>query len=1544
MKGLDEDWPTAVHQREVQGMRNSDFVALVPVRATHSISVQQRHEVEVRRPAKPPVNLSTLRHELKHPNISEEDMFKDAVQVRKRRVEEYDKERERNRLNAARRIFDGHKELVGICIQMCPRWDRLRRANNKSAISTYEVDENGYFGETRAVKSWHRPAAGDAEDLPEDLRTEDTLMKTMDYLVHDIVDKWAFSHCQNFVWDRTRSIRQDCSIQGLNSDAVIECYERIARFHIFSLQQLSHNENFQRGQELEQLSKTLISLNELYDDRRRLIKQGRRQYNAETDFESEFRAYTLVSNLYNPLQIARALQLPPRLLETPIFRIALLLFKYAQRANHDDRNLFGNTSKSGATLNWSSHFFDLVYDPSTPYLLGCLAALEFMNVKKGAIKTFERGFPPQKKASRLTLLQKLVDAPSEQEIKSAVERYGLKTSEHDGAVFMVCPRKSQRSTWIAQPPPITPPFPLTIETKRGQTTTGEFVPARFFIDEPGCYRRVVSQLCEQEVDIKYNDPVEQELITDGPAHIVQFASSWESVGTIVADPHDVVDDDPAESALFDLISNTRNGRVPAHRAQDLIALMARKKKGNGKHTFSQAPAKTVKQSVRQPVQSQQPSFQGFTKPGATGSTAPTPLLQVPSQSKAPPAPSAFPSQTTTRESSPAVQPPVASAFGTRPPVVSAFGAPVSAFGARGARATPVSAFGSRPVPAFGATPSENHSAFGKPVGNSGALRFGQKLPESASALVPAFGQNPNAARSGTPPPQSVFQSVTNVFHPAAPPVSAFASQQPVQDLDKDSEKQPVSVFGTKPTTHVDAPVFGLGSAEGPLKTEVKSTPVSLFNQKQAAVTTGQPGSQGLFADAVAKGSQSTFASTPPSLDPGVSSFVPNQAPAFKPSVTSVFDQPRPNPPQVSVPSIFDAQPKEPVVSFFPAPVAEAKTVPPVQPSSPSIFSTTPARDPPKSIFDSALQPISSFFPSTAQEIKPVPPVPQFPTSTSTPQVPLPSSFFPPALLTTTPQVPPPGTSIFDQALPKDPEVPEGATQTPPVPNTLEASEQLTPKLPLASDQPASNTPAPLVQIIEDLDSAEEEVPPSKRVRLASSGLPIPEDAKAQDENLPTPTALTWRDVIKPIPAEFIRKFDAKRDAEPWYPGIDSLSKFQYTDITQLASLRQELKNSAWHKLQLSECNPNGIPALLEANPPNTWQLQIVCADERKKSLKWFMNKFGDLAKRDGEDTYQDEHVASSHTRGQDGMIGGVIFGCTATSSSKGWKKILAHDKGVLHRTVQNALKKPPEGKIQVLVIAYTGEGASRKAQIKNIRSALGTLELERGGKVKVTVLVVEELADLEMLDKVVKEFGVGARKEQEAAEAAEAKQEFALSSIVVDEPAASVRGKRSLDALDELLTAQLLLKGEKPDNGSQSGSVNNITAKRRRYTDFKKPPAHIYGLPPMANESKKTTLHEKKLKKRKSIEEITDLKRRKVKATTDHVSKALNSVSAKFDAWALPDGDDDWALPDGDDDLLAADSILDQTPPGFGAMLEGFFGPVEDWDDLSLGGRNDVVF
>ncbi|EWC45615.1 hypothetical protein DRE_05176 [Drechslerella stenobrocha 248] len=1481
MKDSEEDWPTNGHQREVFGFRNGDFTSLVPTRVTQYVSVEQRQELELSRPAKPPVNTSLIRHELIHPSISEEDMFKDALQERKKRVEEYEQERERKRLASAKRGYNGLKELVGICVQMCPRWDRMRRANNKSAISTYEVDEDGYFGEDRAVKSWHRPAAGEAEDLPEDLRTEQTLMKTMDYLVHGLVDKWLFAGCQNFIWDRTRSIRQDCSIQGLNSDAVIECYERIARFHIFSIQQLSHNENFQRGQELEQLSKTLISLNELYDDRRRLIKQGKRQYDSEADFEAEFRAYTLVSNIYSPLQVSRAVQLPTRITETPTFKIALQLFKYAQRANHDDKNLFGNTSRSETTLNWSAQFFELVHDPSTPYLLACLAAMEFTNVKKGAIKTFERGFPPQKTASSLSLLKELVNVTSERDVKLAVERYGLKTTEQDGAIYMNSPRKSQPSTWIAQPPPMSPPFPLTVEMKRGQTTTGQFIPARFFIDEPGCYRRVVSQFCEEEVDIRYNDPVEHEPTTDGPVHIVQFASSWESVGTIVYDSNERVEGDPTADALFDLIQNTRRGNVPVTQAENLVSYIGQRRKG-GKKKFVQAATTTFKSRAPQPAQRQAAlSFQGFAKPAAPAAVTPAPPPQTQGQFKDPvPFPPVFaaqpPATDHAQEASLATNAPVASAFAARPAIVSAFGAPA-----------PASAFGTRPQPAlaFGVKPGPSAAApaFGAKASTPPVPVFGARAAD-ASSTVSAFGPKPTISDpagvtqgvapapikdssptpSSIPPPASVFSA-----GPAVPPVSGSlfapptlqATREPAATpLSRPDPSAPTSVFDQKPTT-----VSGTG---------VKNTSSqSLFDQYQALSNQATP--QGLFPGVPPTSTTpSLFPSAVPSLDPSVPAFGPPQTLGPKPSDASIFGA------QKSVPaqgSIFDQEPsRKPATSFFPASNPVLNQAAPAQQSAPSVFNLEPAR-----------APVTSFFPAT---------------TTTTPAGNPPVGLFP----STTPQTQPPPAPIFEPAAPKAPKSSETNVST--AKENLFTPADAEPKIPQSEIKPP-----------DEPEAIEEDEPEPPKPRLAPSGLPLIEDLPINNNDPLPPHRLTYRELIQDIAPEFFRKMDPSREPkESWYPGLDSLNKISYTDVRALADHRDRLRTAAWHQLTLAECNKDGLPTLLAQAAPDTWQLQLVCADESKTSLDWFMNKFEGLVEREGEETYRDLHVASSHMRGQDGCIGGVVFGCTAVAGRdvKEVKRALKHDKGVLKRTVANALRAAPGGKVHVLVLAYQAAGRTRKMQEDNVRKGLGVGELEEEeGKVSVRVLLLEGLEDLQGLHRTAKAFGVGLARKPE------------VSVVSNDNPPISaniVTKKRELEEL-EAQTAKLLLDAE-------------TTAMKRPKYGEDRGPAYIYGLPVFETPSKKTPAMKQQqqhhqpipipiqmqmqvqvqvqaqpspapLRKRRSAEDNSDAKKRKVKVTGERLSKALSSVSAKFDKWALPG--------DGEDIIVGDDSLTADWDMGF---------------------------
>ena len=132
----------------------------------------------------------------------------------------------------------------------------------------------------RAVKAFHRPAAGNDQPLPSDVRPPTILkvgtfwseslifhaqiilliQKTLDYLFHDIIAQdpdLADSH--PFLRDRTRAIRQDFTLQNDRGSLAIQCHERIARYHILCLHILRENENFSESQELEQLRKGMPS-------------------------------------------------------------------------------------------------------------------------------------------------------------------------------------------------------------------------------------------------------------------------------------------------------------------------------------------------------------------------------------------------------------------------------------------------------------------------------------------------------------------------------------------------------------------------------------------------------------------------------------------------------------------------------------------------------------------------------------------------------------------------------------------------------------------------------------------------------------------------------------------------------------------------------------------------------------------------------------------------------------------------------------------------------------------------------------------------------------------------------------------------------------------------------------------------------------------------------------------------------------------------------------------------------------------------------------
>jgi len=67
--------------------------------------------------------------------------------------------------------------------------------------------------------------------------------------------KHGIENTHGFVRDRTRSIRQDFSLQNIRDKCAVEAHERIARYHILSLHQLCEKEGFSVQQEREQLFK-----------------------------------------------------------------------------------------------------------------------------------------------------------------------------------------------------------------------------------------------------------------------------------------------------------------------------------------------------------------------------------------------------------------------------------------------------------------------------------------------------------------------------------------------------------------------------------------------------------------------------------------------------------------------------------------------------------------------------------------------------------------------------------------------------------------------------------------------------------------------------------------------------------------------------------------------------------------------------------------------------------------------------------------------------------------------------------------------------------------------------------------------------------------------------------------------------------------------------------------------------------------------------------------------------------------------------------------
>lgn len=94
-----------------------------------------------------------------------------------------------------------------------------------------------YIAHEWAIKCYTRSAAARDSPLPQQVRSGPVLHTTMHFICCYLLDRddvsWAEIH--DFVFDRTRCIRQDLMYQRLSDDQAIAITERCVRFHLLSL-------------------------------------------------------------------------------------------------------------------------------------------------------------------------------------------------------------------------------------------------------------------------------------------------------------------------------------------------------------------------------------------------------------------------------------------------------------------------------------------------------------------------------------------------------------------------------------------------------------------------------------------------------------------------------------------------------------------------------------------------------------------------------------------------------------------------------------------------------------------------------------------------------------------------------------------------------------------------------------------------------------------------------------------------------------------------------------------------------------------------------------------------------------------------------------------------------------------------------------------------------------------------------------------------------------------------------------------------------------
>lgn len=237
------------------------------------------------------------------------------------------------------------------------------------------------------------------------------MVSSLKYLIDNVVPQLPKSH--TFLWDRTRSIRQDFTYQNYIGPEAVLCNELIARVHIVSLHiMLTSDVEYSKQQELEQFNKTLQTLSELYAANRKLDPSFR------SPNEPEFRAYQLLSHINDTETLMHIQALPFDILRDARLQLALTLRSLVQ---HVSRN-----NPDNAFNLFASFFNTLVKNTSIPYLYLCLLETHFSDIRSNALASMAHAYHSRGSPYIVPRLTSMLGFDNDLDTISFCTDYGLK--------------------------------------------------------------------------------------------------------------------------------------------------------------------------------------------------------------------------------------------------------------------------------------------------------------------------------------------------------------------------------------------------------------------------------------------------------------------------------------------------------------------------------------------------------------------------------------------------------------------------------------------------------------------------------------------------------------------------------------------------------------------------------------------------------------------------------------------------------------------------------------------------------------------------------------------------------------------------------------------------------------------------------------------------------------------------------------------------------------------------------------------------------------